>query len=127
MNGLATAEAVTDAVVLLRTGRPGMALTVLERLEEAAHLQAETRELAGRIEGQYRELDRLAEKRLELRPATPAHQQLIRALATGRITLERGAELLHMVPADVPAIACGRVGISAGSWRLLLRELEGAA
>jgi hypothetical protein len=47
---IAAAEAVTDAIVLLRTGRANKALTALERLEEPAQLvrlEAETRELEG--------------------------------------------------------------------------------
>ncbi len=143
---IAAAKAVTDAMVLLRTGRANKALTALERLEEPAQLvrlEAETRELADRIERQYRELDRLTvtiaersreldrlmEKRLELtrRPATPPHEALVTALISGRITAERVSELLRISPANVLAIACGRVGISAGSWRRVLRELEGAA
>jgi hypothetical protein len=53
-----------------------------------------------------------------------SHQLLAAALAEGRITVERVAELLRVGPREVEQIAAGRVGLARSAWRRLLGELE---
>ena len=52
------------------------------------------------------------------------HQVLAEALVSGRVSVQRVAELLQVQGKDVPAIASGRVTLGATSWCRLLRELE---
>jgi len=49
---------------------------------------------------------------------------LAAALAEGRATPERVAELLRVRPCDVAGIAAGRVGLGATAWRRLLQEVD---
>jgi hypothetical protein len=125
---------LAEVSALLRTGRADLALGLLERLPatieaelraalseaEAAH-QAALREAHTRTAELRREVERL---RREL--ARPVHQNprmLAAALADGRTTLERVAELLKIRPADVTRIAEGRVGLSSAAWQRVLGEI----
>jgi hypothetical protein len=57
-----------------------------------------------------------------------SHPEMLAAsLMAGRISVGRVAELLRIDPADVPAIASGRVGLSRRAWLLVKRELAVAA
>jgi hypothetical protein len=53
-----------------------------------------------------------------------SHQLLAAALAEGRITVERAAELLKVGTREVEQIAAGKVGLSKSAWQRLLRGLE---
>jgi septal ring factor EnvC (AmiA/AmiB activator) len=87
---------------------------VVERLDR--DIASRQRELA-RIEG---DLDRLKPPRQgQLRP----YQQLAEALATGRITAGRVAEMLKVEVADVVPIAAGRVTLASTAWCRLLEKL----
>jgi hypothetical protein len=55
---------------------------------------------------------------------TRSHQALAMALADGRLTVERVAEMLRVGTREVEQIAAGRVGLSKSAWRRLLGELE---
>jgi hypothetical protein len=45
------------------------------------------------------------------------------ALVSGRLTVARAAELLHVPPAAVPAVAAGRLEVGRRAWRRLDRAL----
>jgi hypothetical protein len=125
---------VENVVTLLRTGRADLALGVLERLparieeeRQAALAVAEAVHRVALAEAHARtaELRREVE-RLNRELARPPHKnprQLAAALADGRTTPERVAELLKIRPADVTPIAEGRVGLSAGQWQRVLGEI----
>jgi hypothetical protein len=136
---------VEDAVALLRTGRAHEALSVLYRLPdrieverqatlaaaEAAHrvalreTQAAHRAALAEANARMAELRREVE-RLNRELARPPHKnprQLAAALADGRTTPLRVAELLKVRPADVARIAEGRVGLSSAAWQRVLTEI----
>jgi hypothetical protein len=77
----------------------------------------ELRRLDDRIARAKRELEEL-ERRRGANAAV-----LAEALAAGRITVERVAEVLKVRPADIPPIAEGRVGLGETARKRLLREL----
>jgi hypothetical protein len=123
-----------DAAELLRTGRAQEALSVLYRLP--SRIQEERREAVADAVAAHRaalaeanrrvtELQREVE-RLTRELARPLHQnprQLAAALAAGRITPERVAEVLKIRVSDVARLAEGRVQLSAGQWQRLLTEI----
>jgi hypothetical protein len=129
------ALAVEDALTLLATGRAGMARTVLEPLPglirearaaaEARDAQsaAELREL--RIRGREREREeRERPPRRGAGPRKPKPSELLAAaLVSGRTDAARVAAFLRCAPADVQALAEGRVGLPGSTWRRLLREI----
>jgi hypothetical protein len=109
---------------------------------ETRRLEAQDRDLRARIERRRQELAGLAEavtarkrdlaRRREPRPAPvpPAskpYQLLAAALAEGRVTAERVAELLKLRVDDVLPIAAGRVGLGKSTCRQLLAELPACA
>jgi hypothetical protein len=126
--------ALAEVSTLLRTGRAYEALQLLERLP--ARIEEERRAAVAAAEAAHRvtlveahtrtaELRREVE-RLRGEVARPVHQNprmLAAALADGRTTLERVAELLKIRPDHVPDIAAGRVGLSAGQWQRVLTEI----
>jgi len=146
------AAAVQDALLLLDSGRPGMARRVLEALPEMLmraereRLLAENRQLrdhvasleAGLAQRQdlQARLARLARELADLKgtlavarqvPAKPLakrHEILATALANGAVTAQRVATLLRVDPAHVFEIASGRIGLAPPSWKKLFSELE---
>jgi hypothetical protein len=118
------------------------------RLAEVKWLEAAERDLRARIGRRQQKLAGLAEavtaRRREMarlrEPKTsqtspglgqtsvlkPA-QRLAAALAEGRITVERVAELLKLRIEDVPPIAAGCVGLGKGTCWLLLAKLPACA
>ncbi len=116
-----------DAVALLRSGRAAQALRLLERLpatieeERRAAVAAALAEAEARVTELQREVARL--NRELARPLHKNPRTFAAALAEGRITVERAAELLGIRPEDVPPIAEGRVGLAGTAWRRLLREV----
>jgi hypothetical protein len=129
---------VEEVVAFLRTGRADLALGLLERLParieedrraavtaaltkaEAAHREA-LREANARTAELRREVERLRGELAQPKHANP--RRLAAALADGRTTPLRVAELLKIAPADVARIAEGRVGLSAGQWQRVLPEI----
>lgn len=144
--------AAEDALLLLATGRPDMARVVLEGLPalltraERERLMAENEELRSRIErletllAQRRALEeRLARTARELadlkatltvarrtpsKPRAKPHQALAAALADGRVTAQRVAELLKGDPRHAYEVASGRVGLAPSAWKRVLALLE---
>lgn len=147
---------VERAVVLLRSGRTAMGLTLLEVLPgrirrdraaaaaEVGRLTAEVRSLGAEVRGLGAEVERARRELAGPRPraksqAPPAatrppsrrpmpklarkprpHELLAAAPAAGRVDAARVAEILRCDPADVPAIAAGRVALApSASSRLL--------
>lgn len=140
------ARAVEDALTLLATGRAAMARTVLEPVpgliregRGAAASQdgrpaVESRELRVWVEralavaraarGEHGVEGRDRPPRRAAGPRKPKPSELLAAaLVSGRVTPERVAGLLRIAPADVQALAEGRVGLPASAWRRLLREI----
>jgi hypothetical protein len=119
---------------LLRAGRAHEALWVLDRLPakieqeqraaaaaaEAAH-QVALAEAHARTAELRREVERL--RRELARPQHKHPRMLAEALADGRTTPERVAELLKIRPADVTRIAEGRVGLAPSAWQRVLTEI----
>ncbi len=128
-------QAAQDALLLLRTGRADMACVVLETLpglllaaenerlrSRVAELEAglaERRALLGRLAPQVA----VARKPLTRSLAKP-HERLAAALADGRVTAERAAELLKVDPWHLFEIAGGRVGLARSAWKKLFAELS---
>jgi hypothetical protein len=131
------------ALLLIESGRPalarpllaGLVLEIPEALGQAfakGHDAAVTA-TSGAVTKAKRELrdldDRIARARRELasleRKRSAHAEWLTRALATGRITVERVAEVLNVQPEDVPPIAEGRVGLAVTAWRRLMGEIGG--
>jgi hypothetical protein len=113
-----------DAQLLLRTGRPAMALTVLDKLGDAITVAVESAHEIGLEQGRTGR-QRPARKSAAASASSRSRLQLAlaAALAEGRITVERVAELLRVEPADVERIASGRVGLAPSAWKRLLRGL----
>jgi hypothetical protein len=86
--------------------------------------RAALRRLDTQIADRRRELQRL-ERAVAVRKASPRSKPAIlsEALAEGRTTAERVAAVLKVTPADVAAIAAGRVGLGSETWRRLLKEI----
>jgi hypothetical protein len=127
---------LAEVSALLRTGRAHEAKCLLDRLPakieqerraavaaaEAAH-QVALAEAHARTAELRREVERL---RGELaRPQHKHPRMLAEALADGRTTPERVAELLKIRPADVTRIAEGRVGLSSAAWQRVLAAAAG--
>jgi hypothetical protein len=113
------------AALLLDRGRVEMAARVLEGLPAAMVAAVEAAHLKGLEEG------RMGTRKPARKPAsasalspTRSHQALAAALAEGRLTIERAAELLKVGTREVEQIAAGRVGLSKSAWQRLLRGLE---
>jgi hypothetical protein len=126
---------MADATLLLDRGKVEMAARVLEGLPAAMLAALEATHLKGLEEGRMGTRKQpVADRRRvaaahKLTPASAAsptrsHQALAKALAEGRLTLERVAELLRVGPREVEQIAAGRVGLSRSAWQRLLRGLE---
>jgi hypothetical protein len=122
-----------DAALLLDRGKAGMAATLVRSLPAAIVVAVEASHAKGVEEGRTGTRRPAKRPRATLQPAGPVppallgprhHEVLKRALAEGRITPERVVELLGVGTNDVVAIANERVGLSAGAWRKLLRELQ---
>jgi hypothetical protein len=114
---------LAEVSTLLRTGRAHEALQLLDRLP--ASIEAERREALTEANARTAELRREVE-RLRGELARPQHKHprmLAEALADGRTTPERVAELLKIRPADVTRIAEGRVGLASSAWQRLLPEI----
>jgi hypothetical protein len=114
-----------DATLLLDRGKVGMAARVLEGLPAAMVAAVEAARLKGLEEG------RMGTRKPSRKPAPASapspmrsHQALAAALADGRLTVERVAELLRVGPREVEQIAAGKVGLSKSAWQRLLRGLE---
>ena len=144
--------AVEDALLLLATGRADMAKAVLEALPELLtraereRLLAENEELRGRVGraeaalARSRDMQaRLAHARRELadlkatlgiarkaaaKPLAKPHERLATALADGKVTAQRVAEVLKAEPRHVYEIASGRVGLAPSAWRRVMAGLE---
>lgn len=136
--------AAQAAMVLLDTGRPGMAATLLRPLPEAIRAALGAAYENGVRNGRrpaaqppQRPAPRPAAQRRAIprKPLSPAraaaaapslprkprpHEMLDAALVAGRTTPERVAEVLGCRPGDVPAIAAGRVTLAPGAWSRLL-------
>ena len=129
---------VEEVATLLCSGRANAALQLLERLP--ARIEAERREAVAEAEAAHKAALAEADARMaELqREVQRLHRELAQARATfsgkaaalaealsdGRITVARVAQLLKVRPADVEAIADGRVGLSSGRWCRVLAEVE---
>jgi hypothetical protein len=125
---------LAEVSALLRTGRAHEALQLLDRLP--AKIEQERRAAVAAAEAAHRvalaeahartaELRREVE-RLRGELARPQHKHprmLAAALADGRTTPLRVAELLKVRPADVARIAEGRVGLSSAAWQRVLGEI----
>jgi hypothetical protein len=116
---------MADATLLLDRGKVGMAARLLEGLPAALVAAVEAAHAKGLQEG------RMGTRKPVRKPAISAvispsrsHRALARALAEGRLTVERVAELLRVGPREVEQIAAGKVGLSKSAWRRLLGELE---
>jgi hypothetical protein len=114
-----------DAITLLDRGRPGMAARVLADLPAAIVAAVEAAHAKGLQEG------RMGTRKPARKPVsasapspTRSHQALAMALADGRLTVERVAEMLRVGTREVEQIAAGRVGLSKSAWKRLLGELE---
>jgi hypothetical protein len=114
-----------DAITLLDRGKVGMAARVLEGLPAAIVAAIEAAHLKGIEEG------RMGTRKPARKPSpasapspTRSHLALAAALAEGRLTVERVAELLKVGPREVEQIAAGKVGLARGRWKRLLGELE---
>ena len=144
--------AVEDALLLLTTGRTSMARRVLEALPalltraERERLQAENEELRGRVEraeaalARTRDLQaRLVSTARELadlkatlavagkasaKPLAKPHERLAAALADGRVTAQRVAELLKGDPRHAYEVASGRVGLAPSAWKRVMNEVS---
>jgi hypothetical protein len=108
---------------------------------EVARLRGEQRQAEAGLASRRREVGKLdaaiERKRRSLgrveRPPSPhaeprppkPHRALAAALADGRLTVERVAEVLRVRRADVPPIAAGKVGLGETAWKRLLREIGG--
>jgi hypothetical protein len=114
-----------DVALLLSTGRASMEARLLVDLPAAIVTAVEAAHLRGIKEGQ-------ASRRSPARKPAPtsvpsptrSHLALAAALAEGRITAERVAELLKVGPREVEQIAAGKVGLAPSAWKRLLRGLE---
>jgi hypothetical protein len=127
---------LAEVSALLRTGRAHEALQLLDRLPasieeerraavaaaEAAHRVA-LAEAQAHVTELRREVQRLTRELSQPKHANP--RQLAAALADGRTTPERVAELLKVKPADVARIAEGRVGLSSAAWQRVLAAAAG--
>jgi hypothetical protein len=116
---------MADATLLLDRGKVEMAVRVLEGLPAAMVAAVEAAHLKGLEEG------RMGTRKPVRKPApasapslTRSHLALAAALAEGRLTVERVAELLKVGPREVEQIAAGKVGLARSAWRRLLGELE---
>ncbi len=106
---------------------------------ETDRLRAQQRQAEADLASRRREVARLdAEvakrrrslERLERGPKPPAaprapkpHELLGAALAAGRLTAERVAEVLGLRPLDIGPIAAGKVGLAKGAWKRVLQEI----
>jgi hypothetical protein len=113
------------AALLLDRGKIGMAARVLEGLPAAIGAAVEAAHAKGLQEG------RMGTRKPARKPVsasapspTRSHQALVKALAEGRLTVERAAELLRVGTREVEQIAAGKVGLSKSAWQRLLRGLE---
>jgi hypothetical protein len=114
-----------DVIILLDRGRPGMAARVLEGLPAAIVAAVEAAHAKGLQEGRTGTRKPARKPGRTSAPSpTRSHQALAAALAEGRLTIERVAELLRVGPREVEQIAAGRVGLSKSAWQRLLRGLE---
>jgi hypothetical protein len=116
---------MADATLLLDRGKVGMAARVLEGLPAAITAAIETAHLKGLQEGRMG-TRKPARKATSASAPSPArsHQALAKALAEGRLTIERVAEMLRVGTREVEQIAAGKVGLSKSAWQRLLRGLE---
>jgi hypothetical protein len=114
-----------DAILLLDRGRAGMAARLLADLPAAIGAAVEAAHAKGIEDG------RMGTRKPARKPTpasapspTRSHQALAKALAEGRLTIERVAELLRVGSREVEQIAAGKVGLARSAWRRLLGELE---
>ena len=145
------AAAAEDALLLLASGRVDRARRVLEALPglvaetimiatagwtkatadaEAARLSAlaERRDLEALLARSTRELHDLKStlavaRQAAAQPRAKRHEILAAALADGRTTAERVAEVLRVDPRHAFELAAGRVGLSRGAWQKLFAEV----
>jgi hypothetical protein len=116
-----------DAALLLDRGKASMAARLLADLPAAIVTAVEAAHAKGVKEGRAIS----GSRRPARKPSAPApssarsHQALAAALAEGRITVERAAELLRVGPREVEQIAAGKVGLAPSAWKRLLRGLQG--
>jgi hypothetical protein len=114
-----------DAITLLDRGKVGMAARVLEGLPAAIAAAVEGAHLKGLQEGRMGTRKPARKATSASAPSlTRSHQALAAALAEGRLTVERAAELLKVGTREVEQIAAGKVGLSKSAWQRLLRGLE---
>jgi hypothetical protein len=115
-----------DAALLFDRGKASMAARLLADLPAAIVTAVEAAHAKGVKEGRASS----GSRRPARRPPAPApssarcHQALAAALAEGRITVERAAELLRVGLREVEQIAAGKVGLASSAWKRLLRGLE---
>jgi hypothetical protein len=114
-----------DATLLLDRGKTSMAARLLADLPAAIVAAVEAAHVKGVEEG------RASRRSPSRKPAsasapspTRSHLVLAAALAEGRLTIERVAEMLKVGPREVEQIAAGKVGLSKSAWQRLLRGLE---
>jgi hypothetical protein len=143
-------RAAEDALLLLATGRTDMARAVLEGLPalvrealvsaaaeraratadaELVRLRVEACDLEARLARARRELADLkaslgVARKAAAKPLAKPHERLATALADGRTTAERVAELLKAEPRHVYEVASGRVRLAPLAWKKLFAELE---
>jgi hypothetical protein len=100
-----------------------------ERRQAEADLACRRRQVAKldlAMTERRRALERLArpaERCTEQRSPKP-HELLSAAVAVGRFTAERVAELPGLQPRDIGLIASGKIGLAEGAWRRVLREIK---
>ena len=134
--------ALDHVLVLLETGRPQMALTVLQGARQTRHRTPATttiRELEGRLGRARQRINDLAHQLVDAeRRAREAERKLARAqgrrppmrhdsdrrrlahlIERGQVTPAAAAVVLRVREADVVALAEGRVTLAPTSWRRL--------
>lgn len=105
------------------------AALVAEARAELALVRAQVAAVRATATGEARRVEADAEEDApgwEPGPSRPlAHVGLAAAMAEGRVTAVRVAEILKVRVADVPAIASGRVGLGSGAWCKVMAEVGG--
>jgi hypothetical protein len=114
--------AIEDVIVLIRSGRVGMALTVLEGLTGLVDGELMAAMAAGHAMGRRGE-PLLGGKKALKRPRTPRRHEWLAERIRDPALRERAKEALRLNDELLDRVASGGVGLSPGSWRKLRKEL----
>jgi hypothetical protein len=114
--------AIEDVIVLIRSGRVGMALTVLEGLTglvDGAMLEAMAIGHAKDVRGE----PFCGRPKPTKRPKAPRRHEWLAARIADPDLRERAKAVLRLDDQLLDDVAARAVGLSPGSWRKLRREL----